>query len=76
MSRLIDADALLEKLKGTPRYFEVKHDIEEMPTAYNVEKVLERLESEVIALEDNYGDLVHCIPSEVVLNQIRNGGAK
>lgn len=44
MGRLIDADALLEKLKGTPRYFDVKFDIEEMPTAYDVEKVVKQLE--------------------------------
>lgn len=30
--RLIDADALLEKMKRTSRYFDVKFDIEEMPT--------------------------------------------
>ena len=30
--RLIDADALLEKLAKTPRYFTVKFDIEEQPT--------------------------------------------
>jgi hypothetical protein len=46
MARLIDADALLEKMKGTPRYFDVKFDIEEMPTAYDVTKVVERLEVE------------------------------
>jgi hypothetical protein len=44
MRRLIDAEALLEKLKGTPRYFDVKHDIEEMPTAYDVEKVVAEIE--------------------------------
>ena len=41
--RLIDADALLEKMKGTPRYFDVKFDIEEQPTAYDVEKVVEQI---------------------------------
>ena len=30
--RLIDADALLEKLKSTNRYFDIKFDIEEAPT--------------------------------------------
>ena len=33
MSRYIDADLLLEKLKSTPRYFNVKFDIENAPTA-------------------------------------------
>lgn len=32
MARLIDADALLEKLKKTDRYFSVKFDIAEAPT--------------------------------------------
>ena len=30
--RLIDVDAFLEKMKRTNRYFDVKFDIEEMPT--------------------------------------------
>ena len=32
MPRLIDADALLEKMKRTSRYFQIKFDIEEDPT--------------------------------------------
>ncbi len=31
--RLIDADALLERLEKTDRYFTVKHDIDSTPTA-------------------------------------------
>ena len=30
--RLIDADAFLEKMKRTSRYFDVVFDVEEMPT--------------------------------------------
>lgn len=30
--RLIDADALIEKMMGTGRYFDVKFDIESAPT--------------------------------------------
>ena len=30
--RLIDADAFIDKMKRTNRYFDVKFDIEEMPT--------------------------------------------
>ena len=37
--RLIDANALLEKLKKTSRYFTVKFDIEEVPTVDAVEVV-------------------------------------
>ena len=37
--RLIDADALLEKMKRTSRYFYVVFDVEEMPTVDAVEVV-------------------------------------
>ena len=37
--RLIDADALLEKMKRTSRYFDVLFDVEEMPTVDSVEVV-------------------------------------
>jgi hypothetical protein len=38
MARYIDADLFLEKMKKTNRYFDVKFDIEEMPTAEVVPK--------------------------------------
>ena len=44
--RLIDADAFLERMKGTDRYFSIKFDIEEQPTAYDIDKVMELLETE------------------------------
>ena len=37
--RLIDANALLEKMKRTSRYFDVLFDVEEMPTVDAVEVV-------------------------------------
>ena len=37
--RLIDADAFLEKMKRTSRYFDVVFDVEEMPTVDVVEVV-------------------------------------
>ena len=37
--RLINADALLEKMKRTSRYFDVLFDVEEMPTVDAVEVV-------------------------------------
>ena len=37
--RLIDADAFLEKIKRTSRYFDVVFDVEEMPTVDAVEVV-------------------------------------
>lgn len=49
MTRYIDADALLERMKRTPRYFDIKHDIEQMPTAdvvprEEVDKLIYKLE--------------------------------
>ena len=37
--RLIDANAFLEKMKRTSRYFDVVFDVEEMPTVDAVEVV-------------------------------------
>ena len=37
--RLVDADAFLEKMKRTSRYFDVVIDVEEMPTVDAVEVV-------------------------------------
>ena len=48
--RLIDANALLEKLKKTSRYFTVKFDIEEAPTVDAVEVV----HGEWEIIEDDY----------------------
>lgn len=41
--RLIDADALLEKMKKTDRYFNIKFDIEEAPTVNMWSLVLDDL---------------------------------
>ena len=50
--RLIDANALLEKLKKTSRYFTVKFDIEEAPTVDAVEVVHGRWLQHIV---NNYG---------------------
>ena len=39
MARYIDVDAFLEKMKQTPRYFDVKFDVENFSTADVVEVV-------------------------------------
>ena len=36
--RLIDGDALKEKMKGTQRYFHIKYDIDEAPTIIEADK--------------------------------------
>lgn len=42
--RLIDADALIEDLKGSLFYADSIPFVEEAPTAYDIEKVVEELE--------------------------------
>lgn len=50
MGRLIDADAIkwdkCEDASGNPVYILDKRDIDAQPTAYDVDKVIERLEIE------------------------------
>ena len=75
MARLIDADALLEKLKGTPRYFDVKFDIEEMPTAFDAEKVVEQLEE----LKQNFvsnEQMLSANQIEKAIEIVRSGGVE
>jgi hypothetical protein len=72
---MIDADALLEKLKGTPRYFDVKHDIEEMPTAYDVEKVVEQMEE----LKQNFVSNAQMLSARQIdkaIEIVRSGGVE
>lgn len=76
--RLVDADALLEKMKGTPRYFDVKFDIEEMPTAYDVEKVVNCIHDYFVQkIDDCEEDIV---PHEIleynkaICEIVRSGG--
>ena len=59
--RLIDADAFLEKMKRTSRYFDVKFDIEEMTTvdAVPVVRCLECIA--YTPVDDNTGKCVFLI---------------
>lgn len=61
MSRLIDADALLERMKRTNRYFNVKFDIDEAPTvdAVPVVRCGECVSCSVRRLEYN-GEIISC----------------
>lgn len=38
------------------------------------ERVVERLEEETIALEDNYGDLVECVPKDIAIEIVKEEG--
>lgn len=43
------------------------------PTSYNSEKVIKELEKETIALEDNFGELVECIPKNIAIDIVKRG---
>lgn len=64
MSRLIDVDALIEALNNSDVQFdaEVNRIILEQPTAYDVDKVVENLETEAVcyATFDCWGKCEHC----------------
>lgn len=46
MSRLIDADKIIDSLGGSDMDFAVGAVIDEQPTAFDVDKVVEQLEEE------------------------------
>ena len=56
MARYIDADAFLEKMKQTPRYFDVKFDVENFSTS-DVEEVKH---GEWFLLDDCANEGVYC----------------
>jgi hypothetical protein len=61
MARYIDADAFLEKMKKTNRYFDVKFDIENFPTVdvvpkSEVDKIFEEIET-LLSLNHLQGDI-------------------
>jgi hypothetical protein len=81
MGRLIDADALMERKQEEHGYYDITDsEFEELvktqPTAYDVEKVVERLEKERICLEDNYGDEVICIGAHDAIDIVKRGGVE
>ena len=54
MAEFIEKCALLEKLKRTPRYFDVKADIEEMPTVTEAEIMAKEFGKETNVLTDGW----------------------
>ncbi len=71
--RLIDADALLEKMKQTNRYFDVKFDIDSQPTAYDVEKVVAEIKDDFSDINFAYND---CSRLEWLENIVKRGGVE
>lgn len=48
--------------------------IEWWNTRKSMERIMERLEDETIALEDDYGDFVECIPKEIAIEIVKEEG--
>ena len=83
MGRLIDADALYEKLQKDSTYdldfmdSELREVIEEMPTAYDIEKVVAELEEETevfTSFETMY--IKYAIPKHKAIDIVRKGGVE
>lgn len=47
---------------------------EEWNTRKPLDRIAERLEDETIALEDDYGDFVECIPKEIAIEIVKEEG--
>ena len=43
-------------------------------TRKTLDRIAERLEDETIALEDDYGDFVECIPKEIAIEIVKEEG--
>lgn len=56
------------------KYDSEKEAIKRWNTRKPMERILTRLEEEVISLEDNYGEEVLCIPKDIVLEIVKEEG--
>lgn len=66
MSRLIDADKIIDSLGGSDMGFAVGAVIDEQPTAFDVDKVIEQLE--------DYLFEKYCIEGDTTIDEIVKGG--
>lgn len=66
MSRLIDADKIIDSLGGSDMDFVIGAVIDEQPTAFDVDKVAEQLE--------NYLFEKYCIEGDAKIDEIVKGG--
>lgn len=81
--RLIDADSLKELYEGFGEYEDnlvvpikvVIQNIDDMPTAYDIDKVVEQLENASCYIEDGNGHAGHLVFTDDAI-EIVKGGAK
>ena len=64
--RLIDADEIIDSLGGSDMDFAIGAVIDEQPTAFDVDKVVEQLE--------NYLFEKYCIEGDATIDEIVKGG--
>ena len=79
MSRLIDADKLLEELRECHPLslsHSILSDIEYFPTAYDVDKVVEQLEKASCYIEDGCGHAGHLVFTDEAIEIVKKGGAE
>ena len=66
MSRLIDADKIIESLGNSDMDFAIGAVIDELPTVFDIDKVVEQLE--------NYLFEKYCIEGDTTIDEIVEGG--
>lgn len=66
MSRLIDADKIIDSLGSSDMDFAIGAVIDEQPTVFDVDKVVEQLE--------NYLFEKYCIEGDTTIDEIVKGG--
>ena len=66
MSRLIDADKIIDSLGNSDMDFAIGAVIDEQPTVFDVDKVVEQLE--------NYLFEKYCIEGDATVDEIVKGG--
>lgn len=66
MSRLIDADKIIESLGNSDMDFAIGAVIDEQPTVFDIDKVVEQLE--------NYLFEKYCIEVDTTIDEIVEGG--
>ena len=79
MGRLIDAGLVLDNLSGRLEsmkdYDAVKDVINNMPTAYDPDKVVEQLEElKTINVDISFGTIIRTLRKDVVLEIVKGGG--
>lgn len=74
MSRLIDADALMEYVLNLKGKTIGCNDIARFPTAFDKDKVIEQLEKASCYIEDGCGHTRHLVFTDEAIEIVEKGG--